>query len=236
MQKLKQFIEMLEFLCGWVTAKPRNLIISVVFLVSVFLGLYYFATVVIPFLIVLIGVTIFLCVCFAENISTIIMANTKVALITLEDYEVRGIVKRCIFEAISSNWGAYSDKCILPKSINDIADITTEFEKFNNAPMLKIHLLRKQPDLSDEDLAYMRNAQQGTVNARVQDGFLHGYQWAVQFNIDVPLLKVATIEATATYLHFGILLTNTAVSVQAARLSDKPSVAMSADDTDPLFL
>jgi hypothetical protein len=192
-------------------------------------GLVLFAKFVLPTLILIIFI---ICVFFGDAISALLTPKEPEPLLTLGDDGVSWEVTKFMFEAVSSVGNVLTEVVYAPKTSNDLYDGTDYRGMYNGATLLKHRLVKKQADI---DPGYVKSVLQGSVDARVRDGYLSGFAWAVASAVDVPVVKVATIALSDMYIHFGILLTNTEVSVQAARLSDNPAPPPSVDGTDPLF-
>jgi len=101
--------------------------------------------------------------------------------------------------------------------------------------VLKLRLNSKKRD-KDPDCDYLKIVLQSSVNARLADGYLRGYSWAIPASNAVPLIKVAMLDYSDLYIYVGILLTNNVEVVNAARISDMPTLPEVTDDIDPLFI
>lgn len=220
---------------NWICQRHRNAIIAAsVFLLTV-LNLILFVKFVLP---AIVGIVLLIVIFFGEQITDILESRTPtppMPCLTLENTDVCWEITNFMNAIITESFNILDAYCIRPETINDIFNPDFYITAYNNVPMLTLHLLRKQADISDEDCAYLKNVLQNKVNARFRDGYFFGYLWAVPAAYNVPLLKIVSVERTEMYLHFNILLTNTPASVQAARLSDRPTPPPRVDDIDPLF-
>ena len=185
-------------------------------------------------LIIALAVAIYFIIEFKDEIVVYIKTMFAPPL-TLENDDVCWIITQFLFNVISAVNNVLNEYIKPPKTENDLYDISSFRSSLYNAPTLKLHLLKKQTELSDDDLDYIKNVIQGSIKARLLDGFLIGYTWAVPVVADVPLVKIAVVECSEMYIHLGVLLTNTQASVKAAVMSDKAKSLTKTDDTDPLF-
>ena len=215
----------------WVRICPRNAVISAGVFLAVILGLVLFVKIVLPILL-LIAFVVWLF--FGDTISAFLAALLTPPL-ALDDDGVAWEVTTFFHGAASSAGDVLTGFVSAAATANDLFDGADYRGTYNNVPILKLHMLRKQKDITPDDCSYIKNALQGAVSARLRDGHLVGYVWAIPAAGNVPLIKIAAVTCSATYIHIDILLTNTPESVKAARISDKPAPPPSVDGTDPLF-
>jgi hypothetical protein len=158
-----------------------------------------------------------------------------IELPNLENDEVCRAVTQFMFHAISSVCNVLAGFLHAPGTVSDIYDIRDFRDMSHRAIVLKLRLWHRQP-ISPDDCHYIRNALQGGVDGRLQDGYLSGYVWAVPLVGDVPLIRIASVEPTSNHVQVTVLLTNKRVSVEAARLSDvRTPPPGGGDSNDPLF-
>lgn len=229
--KLFKFYNFCKILWAWIRKSPLNAVIAAIIFLAIVFGLVLFVKIVLPSLLVCVIVGY---VFFGNTISAWLSAKTTPQQQTLENGGVCWSITTFAFGAVSSVSNAISEFIHAPYSANGIYDNSDYISVFNDAPLLKLRLLRKHSN-TPPDCGYIKNVLQGAVDARLRDGHLYGYAWAVPAALDVPLVKVATVDFSDMYIHVGLLLSNTAESVYAARISDNPSPQVYADDTDPLF-
>ena len=153
--------------------------------------------------------------------------------LTLKDEHVQNELLNFMFEAISSVNSIISEFAMPPKIVTDIYDSSNCIGTNNNAHILKLHLLRKRNDITNDDCNYIKNALQSAVNSRIQSGYLC-HKWAFT-TARVPIIKVMTVTFSALFIHFDILLTNNDKSIAAAILADYPTPSTLTDSVDPLF-
>jgi hypothetical protein len=122
-----------------------------------------------------------------------------------------------------------------PSTVNNLYDTRNYLDLYNQAPILKLRLVRKNRD-ADLDCDYLKDILQVSVDARITDGHLRGFTRVIPADRTIPLIKIATLNFSDSFIHIGILLTNTAESFNAARFSDIPALPPKMDDTDPLFM
>jgi len=213
---------------NWVTKSWRNAVFSIV----IFIGsIVLFKLIILP----IAGGCLIVCFLFSDEISAWLSKPKAIPFSTLENNAVCWEVTQFFYKALSQTTEILNEFCYLPKTANDLYDPKAFLSAYNNAPLLNLRLLAKNKEISSEDLKFLKPALQSVADARVLDGELIGYLWAVPLTNTTPLLKIAMVEKTGLYLHIGVLLTNTPASVQAAQLSDKPMPLLTADDKDPLF-
>jgi hypothetical protein len=236
LEKIKKFLEVCQTIREWCKKHPITaIIIGIVLLgliVAVILFIRWLIIAVFPFLAI---AAIIVLACRGEQILDRLFPDPILPPLTLDNNEVCRVVTKFMFDSVSSVRSAISDYVKIPHTVNDMYDNAGFREVYSGVPLLLLHVLRTKNDVSDEDCEYIKNVLQGSVKARLNDGNLVGYLWAVPVASDIPLIKIATVEVSELYIHFGVLLTNTKKSVNAARISDKPTLPPSVDDTDPLF-
>jgi hypothetical protein len=198
---------------------------------AVVVGLVLFIKIVLPTLILAAFVVWY----FFGNAISAIMSASMTQPLTLDDDNVAWEVTTFFHSAAISVGDVLTGFTSAAATANDLFDGADYRGTYNNAPVLKLRFLRKQKDVSPDDCGYIKNALQGAAFARLRDGHLVGHAWAVPAVGNVPLIKIAAVTYSAAYIHIDILLTNTADSVNAARISDNPAPPPSVDGIDPLF-
>jgi hypothetical protein len=225
-----QFLDNCKRFYEWLKKRPRNVVIAVI----CFTVIIAVAILLIRFLpyIFTAGVILW---AFGDDIKSFFQKLFgRFKLPNLENDSVCFEVTKFMHKTISE--GKPLDEAVkTPSTVSDTYDINDYLNFYNGAPKLDLRLIRKNRDKNPER-DFLKIGLQTSVNARLADGYLLGYIWAVPADDTIPLIKVAALDYCDLFVHIGILLTNNAKSVNAARISDMPTIFQVADDIDPLFM
>jgi len=230
MERIKKLLDKCKNFYEWLQEHPLNTLIALLWL-NVTMGVVIFVTPIIWW--------IFTAAVILWAFSDDIKAHYrkifgKSILQNLEDGGICFQTTKFMYNAICVD-KPLDEVARTPSSVNSIYDNSDYSELYNGVTMLKLRVIRKNRD-KEPDCEYLKIVLQDSVNARLADGYLRGYPWAISANSTVPLIKVATFAYSNLYIHIGILLTNSQVCVNAAQISDTPTLPKVADDTDPLFM
>lgn len=216
---------------AWIIKSPITTLVASASFLAIVVGLVLFFRIVLLLLLVIAVIVLFILFEYGDDLIEIFKVR-KVAQ-TLKCKDVCWDVTKFMFSVVSSSSKALSAYIHAPSTANDIYNATDFQGVYNQAPTLKLRLLRKKGE--EPDCVYVKEVLQSSANARILDGHLAGYDRAVPTAHDVPLIKIFSVEFSETYVHLGILLTNTAASFKAARISDNATPPPVVDDSDPLF-
>lgn len=213
----------------WMNEDPRNIVIVILCSIAIIAGAVLLINI-LPYLL-LVAVVLF---AFSDEIKDFFSSQgIGVRRLTLDTHEVYQVITRFMFAVINTR--QILDGVTAPlASINDIYDPRDFLGNFNGVPLLKLRLMRRNLQTA-LDTDFLRVALQTFIDARLLDGYLIGYPWAIPADVTTPLVKVATVYADGRYLYIEILLTNSTEGVNASRLADTPALTQSGDDIDPLF-
>ena len=231
MEKYKNYIAIIKKTAKnywrWLNAKTINIFISGGVLFLIVAAAIFFYHFVLPILIVV----VILFFIFFGNIK--ISGNN---ILTLQDDGVCWEIAKAYHNIFSSVSGVLSEFVVMPATVNDIYDQASYKTAYKGVSCLRLNLLLKNgKDVTEDDCKFIKIAVQKSSNARILDGHLAGFSWAVPYADNTPILKIASVECAGKELWFTILLTNNEKSVQAAKKSDKPPIKETTDDTDPIF-
>lgn len=155
---------------------------------------------------------------------------------TMANPMVAESVARFVFGVLQGAGDVLGEYCIMPTDFYETFTPGNWLDLYFGTPVLKLHLLRKpNKDISGVDLGYIKVALQQRIKARLAAGYLTGLPWAAPVCMSTPLVKVVNVDRSDMYLHLGFLLVNDAVSLNAARMSDRPVVLPNPDASDDLF-
>lgn len=230
MERIKKLVQQLVGNCirlrAWLQENPRNIAIAAICSVAITATAVLLIRI-LPYLIVA-GLLLWI---FSDELKAFFR---RFRLPNLEDDEVCFETAKFMHKSICE--GKPLDEIAkTPPTVHGIYDNNDYREMYNGVTKLKLRLVRKNRD-KDPDCDYQRIVLQDSVNARLADGYLRGYSWAIPANNTVSLLKVATFDYSDLYIYIGILLTNNQACVNAARISDTPTPPQATGDTDPLFV
>jgi len=229
MKFISKLLEKYKRFRGWLQKNPRNIVIAVVCFVAVIA-----VSILVTRFFSYIFTAVLVLWAFSDEIKAFFKRFfNKRKLPNLEDdgvcFETTKFMHRVICE------DKPLDEIVrTPPTVHSIYDNNDYRELYNDVTMLKLRLIRKNRD-KDPDCDYLKIVLQDSVIARLADGYLRGYLWAVPTDSTVPLIKVTTFDYSDLYVYIGILLTNNLDCVNAARISDMPVLTEAADDADPLF-
>ena len=228
--KLKlQLLDKCKMFYEWLQESPLNILIALICLSTII----EIAILLKPILLYLLMVGFALIIFNNEIKKFFSRIFGKRILPNLEDDEICFETTRFMHGAICEG-KSLDEVTKTSSSVHSIYDNNDYRELYNSVNMLKLRLIRKNRD-KDPDCYYLKIALQDSVSARLADGYLQGYSWAIPKNNTIPLIKVATLDYSDLYIYIGILLTNSVESVNAARISDTPTLPKAIDDIDPLF-
>lgn len=214
----------------WLKANPRNMAIAAICFIAIIAGMVLLIRI-LP-LILTAGVILW---AFSDYIKAFLLRFFGIhRLPNLEDDEVCFVVTKFMHKSLCVD-KPLDEATRTPPTVHDIYDNNDYRDLYNGVPMLKLRLIRKNRD-KDPDCDYLKIVLQTSVTARLADGYLRGYSWAIPASNAVPLIKIAMLDYSDLYIHIGILLTNSVEVVNAARISDMPTLPQTTDDIDPLFM
>ena len=229
-RKLKQqFLEEYGKFCEWIKERPRNVVIAIICTI-VIIAIVVLIIRILPLLLITGGLVLI----YKDDIKAFVHKYLrKRKFPNLEDDEVCYEVTKFMHKTVCTD-KPLDEAVRTPSTIHDTYESNDYRELYNGVTMLKLRFIRKNRD-KDPDCEYLKIVLQSSVNARLADGYLQGFNWAISVNNTVPLIKIAMLDCSDLYIYIGILLTNSADVVNAARISDTPTLVQVADDTDPLF-
>ena len=214
----------------WLIENPRNMAIAAICFIAIIAGMVLLIRI-LPFIFAT-GLILWV---FSDGIEALrLRFFGKYRLPNLEDNEVCFVVAKFMHKAICTD-KPLDENAKTPSTVHDTYDNNDYRDLYNGVPMLKLRLIRKNRD-KDPERDYLKIVLQTSVNGRLADGYLRGYSWAIPASNAVPLIKVAMLDYSDLYIHIGILLTNSVEVVNAARISDMPTLPQTTDDIDPLFM
>jgi len=224
--KLKlQLVNSYMSLHEWLQKDPRNMAIAAICLIAIIAGMVLLIRI-LPYILVA-GLILW---AFSDDILRLF---GKHILPNLEDDGVCFVITKFMHKAICTD-KPLDEATKTPPTVHDTYDSNDYRDLYNGITMLKLRLIRKNRD-KEPDCDYLKIVLQTSVNARLADGYLRGYFWAIPASNAVPLIKVAMLDYSDLYIYIGILLTNSALAVNATRISDMPTLPQTTDDIDPLF-
>ena len=112
--------------------------------------------------------------------------------LTLEDDGVCFAVTKFMYDTICEDKPLEEITKTPSSTVRKLYDTSNYLDVYNEAPILKLRLVRKNRDI-DIDCDYLKDILQISVDARITDGHLQGYTWAIPADKTVPLIKVATL-------------------------------------------
>jgi len=233
LERIKERIEKLKLqlvnsymrLHEWLQKDPKNMAIAAICLIAIIAGVVLLIRI-LPY-ILMAGLILW---AFSDEIFRLFGKHRPP---NLEDDGVCFEVTKFMHKAICTD-KPLDEVTRTPPTVHDTYDNNDYRDLYNGVTMLKLRLIRKNRD-KDPDCDYLKIVLQTSVNGRLADGYLRGYFWAIPVSNAVPLVKVAMLDYSDLYIHIGILLTNSVDVVNAARMSDMPTLPQATDDTDPLF-
>jgi hypothetical protein len=219
----------------WSRIRPRNTVLSVTGTAAVITGTVLFFIYVFP---VLLAVTFFVIIILMHEGTDIRSLFRKTSPISLKNNEVGWEAAQFMFLVFVKAADILGEFMHVPRTVQEIydPDPKARLTVYNKAPLLRLRVMAKRRVFNNEDLMYIANVVQSLVDARIEAGYWIGSAWTVpKVAVDVPILKIVNAECVGIYIYFGILLTNTHISAEAARISGSPVPLLSVDDEDPLF-
>jgi len=224
--KLKlQLVNSYMRLHEWLKENPQNMAIAAICLIAIIAGMVLLIRI-LPYILL----AVLILWAFSDEILRLFGRHR---LPNLEDDGLCFVVTKFMHKAICTD-KPLDENAKTPSTVHDTYDNNDYRDLYNGVTLLKLRLIRKNRD-KDPDCDYLKIVLQSSVNARLADGYLRGYSWAIPASNAVPLIKIAMLDYSDLYIHIGILLTNSVEVVNAARISDMPTLPQTTDDIDPLF-
>jgi len=220
-------VELWKRFSEWNRKRPLNMLKSIGIFIVVITGMVLFIKIVFPaiFVVAVLIYIIYDPTKFKSTQQPMTLNNEAVCWETIKFMLIT-------FRSISR---VLTEFAHVPESANDLYDMGDICAQYNDAPMLKLRLLRRNKDISQDEIRYIKQAMQSSAEARIMDGHLSGHIWALPSVNSIPLIKIALIDYSDSYVHIGVLLTNTEASARAAYISDKTIDNTPVDSTDHLF-
>lgn len=219
--------ELIMRLISCLQKSRRNIVIFALISIVVLAGAILFVKYVLP--------TLILFLLLGWAIYYMFSGTGGGVLPNFENNAVCQTVTNFFLGVFSSSRDVLNKYCSMPCTVNEIYNPNDYIGVLYNAPTLRLQLLLTA-DIPPEEHNYIKSVLQEKITARLLDGNLAGYWWAVNRAENVPILKIANMEKEGMYLIISILLTNNDNSVNAARQSDKPPPPPpTSNDKDDIF-
>jgi len=173
--KFHDFIEKTKSIAStfikWIKKSRKNIVIAVCVALGIITGLVLFIHFVLPTLVAIAFVVFLFWDGRSGNVQPIVQHGSN-----LENPEIAWKVTNLAYDTITQNPSVFNDFCEMPSNIREIFDRDNYLTTIHGATTLRVYLLRRRnKDISQRDVDFVKNAYQLKIDAKSLDGYLTGH-------------------------------------------------------------